>query len=412
MTRHASTGQMRAGAAVIGLSSSFALVGGFASFFMPVFLKESLGFSGATIGLLYAALCVTSLVSAVPAGLCNDRMGSRWLVAAALALAAASVAGLAWFRSLWLYLPLYVFYGLATNVFRISVDSLFLRDEGDPGRFGLYAGTRLAGIGAGTLASGLVLARLGFPETLLLLAALTAALCLVCPVLPRGGGCASKLSGYGEEFLGRPAALFFALWLFLYTAHWGAEFTSYGLFLRTDLGLGLASMGYFMTAQFAVVAAAAWWAGRLLRSGVRPGRLLASGLFLSGIGAVLMAHPSYVSSFIFRGVHEVGDGFLTVVIYVRIKDLFGSQRIGGHLGMVQFVSTLGSLCGSLAFGPLGERLGYGTALAASGLITLCLLPLQALWERRVEGGIAASAGAAAPASGLGRAAGPVARRRS
>ena len=54
----------RAEAAVIGIPASFALVGGFASFFMPVFLRDSLDFSGLAIGLLYGAL---SLSPASPA---------------------------------------------------------------------------------------------------------------------------------------------------------------------------------------------------------------------------------------------------------------------------------------------------------------------------------------------------------
>ncbi len=389
----------RAETALIGLSASFALVGGFATYFMPVFLSESLHFSGATIGLLYAGLSVTSLLSAFPAGVCNDRTGSRAPIAAALLLAAAAIGGLALSHSLWLYMPLYLLYGLAVNVFRISVDSLFLRDERDAARFGLYNGARMAGIGLGTLAAGLLLSQLGFPETMLLLAAATAALCVLCPLVPRGGGgnrCA--LSGYGRD-LGRPAALIFAAWLFLYTMHWGAEYTSYGLFLRRELGLGLAGMGFFMAAQFAVIAAAAWGAGRLLKSGASPERLLAAGLLTSGVGLVLMSYPALLTSFIFRAVHEVGDGLVTVMMYVRVAGLFRSQRIGGHVGVVQFVTTAGCFCGSLIFAPLGASFGYGTALAVSGLVTLSLLPLLALWERRLPAAAAALASAGAGARG-------------
>ena len=386
----------RSEAAVIGLATCFALVGGFASFFMPVFLRDSLGFSGAAIGLLYAALSLTSLASAVPAGLCNDRLGSRLPLLAALLAAAAAVAGLGLCRSLWLYLPLYLTYGLASNVFRVSADSLFLREENDPRRFGLYSAARLAGVGVGTLGCGLLLSRLDFPRTLLLLAGFSAALCLMVPLLPRRGGCRSKLAGYGEEFLGQPAAIFFAGWLFLFTTHWGAEYTSYGLFLRHGLGLSLTAMGYFMAGQFAVVAAAAWGAGRLLRSGVSTSSMLAAGLLASGLGLVLMAVPDLAVSAAFRAVHEVGDGLLTVIMYARIKDLFGSQRIGGHVGLVQFVTTLGALCGSLLFGPLGEAYGYSLPLAASGVITLGLVPLHSLWERRLAGATRAAAGGLAP----------------
>jgi len=398
----------RAEAAVIGLSASFALVGGFASFFMPVFLRDSLGFSGLAIGLLYGALSLTSLACALPVGAANDRLGSRPPLLASVLAAGVAVAGMGLSRSLWLYLPLYVLYGLASNVFRISADSLFLRDENDARRFGLYSAARLAGIGLGTLACGLVVARLDFPRTLLALSGFTLALCLWAPALPRGGGCATRLSGYGQEFLGQPGALFFAGWLFLYTTHWGAEYTSYGLFLRHGLNLSLTGMGLFMTGQFAVIATAAWGAGRLLKAGARAERLLALGLLLSGVGAVVMVTPQLAVSFAFRAVHEVGDGLLTVIMYVRLKELFGSRRIGGHVGLVQVVTTLGALCGSLIFGPLGTRYGYWLPLAASGMITLCLLPLLAVGERRFAATGCAGRRAIALAAG-GSAAGSVAR---
>lgn len=379
-------------AAVLGLSTSFSLVVGFATFFMPVFLRDSLHFSGAAIGLLYAALSLTSLASAFPAGVCNDRAGSRAPLLVAILAAACAVAGQALAHFLWLYLPLYLLYGLASNVFRISLDSLFLRHQNDSRRFGAYSAARLAGLGVGTLSCGWLLARLDFPLTLLLLAGFTLGLVLFLPWLPKSRGCPTRLAGYGEEFLGRPAALFFAAWLFLFTTHWGAEYTSYGLFLRHGLGLSLAGMGYFMTAQFAVVALAAWAGGRLLQAGVGADRLLTTGLVSSGLGAVLMATPDLHTAFVFRAVHEVGDGLLTVVVYVRIASLFGSQRIGGHVGMVQFVSTLGALCGSLVFGPLGASHGYAVPLGVSGLITLGLLPLLALWERRAVLGRACAQG--------------------
>ncbi|WP_264861300.1 hypothetical protein [Klebsiella pneumoniae] len=40
--------------------------------------------------------------------------------------------------------------------------------------------------------------------------------------------------------------LLFAIWLFLFYLHWGAEFTSYGLFLRENLRLSLLGMGFYM----------------------------------------------------------------------------------------------------------------------------------------------------------------------
>jgi predicted MFS family arabinose efflux permease len=42
----------------------------------------------------------------------------------------------------------------------------------------------------------------------------------------------------------------------------------------------------------------------------------------------------------------------------------------------------GILVGSLIFGPLGEKAGYGYPLAISGIITILILPLL-IWSERL-----------------------------
>jgi len=61
--------------------------------------------------------------------------------------------------------------------------------------------------------------------------------------------------------------------------------------------------------------------------------------------------------------------------YTTIARLFHVDRIGGNSSLISLTTTLGTLVGSLIFGPLGASLGYATPLIVSGIISLALLPV-------------------------------------
>jgi len=61
--------------------------------------------------------------------------------------------------------------------------------------------------------------------------------------------------------------------------------------------------------------------------------------------------------------------------YTAITRLFHVDRIGGSASLISLTTTLGTLAGSLLFGPLGAAYRYQVPLIVSGAISLALLPL-------------------------------------
>jgi len=364
------------------LLCSLSAAGAFAlsttAFFMPVYLKQ-IGFSGQQIGVLYAVLSITSIVASFPSGLASDRFFARDLIALALFLMGTSLFIKSETSLFPIFLGAYLAYGLGQNLFRVSLDALLFKTfpQGVGKIYGIFNALRMAGFTLGGVVGGLLLARFDFVFTLKLVSGLYLILIFYRFLLPKNVPVKFGLKRYWFDFW-KPRVLFFALWLYLFYLHWGAEFTSYGLFLRENLGLSLSGMGFYMASEFATVGIASYLMGNLLHRGVSPYFIAALGLFCSGIGHMGMVIENLPVSLFFRLIHGFGDGTIMVLSYVGIAKLFKVERIGGNSGLITFAIMLGSFTGALIFGPLGEKFGYGWPLFVSGLITLLLIPFVLL----------------------------------
>lgn len=355
----------------------FSFVTAFTNFFLPIYFRDTLGYSGAQIGVLFGALALTALVAAVPVGLGADRLTPKRILVVLFLMLALSAFGMARVEGFGACVAVFVVFGIAINGIRISLDTLYLKtDHGDETgeRMGLYQAVRMAGIAVGTAAGGYLLYRVAFASTLIALSLASAAMLLGALGLPSTRTIRLHLAEYRADFLRLKVVLFMA-WLFLFSTHWGAEQTSYALFLQDTLGLSLWQMGLYMGAEFIPLGAAVWWCGRASDQGRSLRAMAVAGLVLSGAGQVAMCVPHVSLSFVARLVHGVGDGALTIVVYVGMAKYFHFDRMGGNYGLVFLIVSAGSVVGSILYGPLGQHYGYAVPLLASGVLTLLISPV-------------------------------------
>ena len=345
-------------------------------FLLPLYLKGSLQFTGGQIGILYAVLSLNAILVSFPVGVIGDRYPARILTRVGLAGTAASLWGLSVVGSFWPFLAVFLAFGLSSQLFRLSLDTLlFKEDHGDaPRRLGHYNAMRMGGMMVGALLGGAAYYWLDFTITLKLFSA--GVLLLIAPTvwLPVTRGVRTPLFAYGRDFLA-PPVLFFATWLFLFTLHWGAEATSLSLFLEKNLGLSPLGVGTYMAGEFGVVALTAYLYGRFWAGRLKPLTFLALALIFSGAGHIMMTYPVLPWSFAWRAVHGFGDGLILMETYATISRLFHVDRIGGNASLISLTTTLGVFAGSLIFGPLGAAYGYQAPLIISGIVSLALLPL-------------------------------------
>jgi len=351
-------------------------------FFLPLFFKDELGFGGGEIGLLFALQAITIMLASAPAGLGNDWVTSRAMIMAGLLAQAAGLALMALVKDFGAYLPVFFVWSLGGGLFKVSLDVQLLKTASQEHRIkGVYRYqlSRYFGASVGALAAGYLLSRLPFSSAMLWGAATYALLALLAWGLPATMVAPSKLGLYKGE-LKKPKVLLMGLWLVLFATHWGAEMTCYGLYLQVDRGLELQEMGgYFAAEMFSIVLLMLW----LLR---KPDKepdirnLAIFGMVLSAIGQISMVFGPIWSSVLFRMVHGIGDGAIFLVFYLGVPRLFALERMGGHAGVVHFMSMAGTILGSLVYGPMGERLGYAVPMWVSGVVIALLAAILLLWR--------------------------------
>lgn len=134
-------------------------------FLLPLYLKGSLHFTGGQIGVLYAVLSLNAILVSFPVGVIGDRYPARILTRVGLAATAASLWGLALVGSFWPFLAVFLAFGLSSQLFRLSLDTLlFKEDHGDaPRRLGHYNAMRMGGMMVGALLGGAAYIGWSFP---------------------------------------------------------------------------------------------------------------------------------------------------------------------------------------------------------------------------------------------------------
>lgn len=340
---------------------------------LPVYF-DILGYTGTQIGVLFSSYAAASLMAALPAGLGNDRLTSRVLVPAALVLQGATLFLMGLVELYPAYLLVYFAYSFGNNSFRISMEMQLLKtDTGQHtgSRVSAFVAWRFGGLAVGMFVIGYLLDKLDFPRTFYLSAACCLALLVPALFLQPTRPAKSKLRMYLKDLKNRRVLLFVG-WLFLFTTHWGVENTCYSLFLRKDLELSLIQMSWYISGEFfAIILTALLLAPRMNRLK----RLTSLGIFglaLSGIGQIGMVYPQVWISFAFRSLHGVGDGAITILMYLGLARLFNIERLGGNSGVINLAMTAGMIAGALIAGPLGGAVSYSLPIWTSGVLVLLL----------------------------------------
>jgi len=350
--------------------------------FIPLFLLQS-GFSGWQMGILISISTLTALLFTFPVGKATDEVSANKVLAVGLILIAVFLFGISKASAFFVLLPLFLVGGLGRNICKISLSSLILKKAKNPHRpkkLAIYQFLGSFGSAIGLLLGGWLLTRLGFDEIFVMCTALVLILAVMAFRLKGTKVIHTTLKGYKLDFF-RKEVVILALIFFLYAIHWGAESTSYTPFLKEYFHLSTSMTGLYISIPIMFLAIVAFFTGDKLDKHLSARKALYLGLFLSAIGHILMTVPHLGVSFLFRIIHEIGDGIMLVLVLVDISKLFPLKRIGGDAGIITVVTIMGSFTGSLIFGPLGFFMGFAWPLIISGLIILVSLALSLIFRR-------------------------------
>ena len=340
----------------------------FVIFFMPIYLKQS-GFNGFEIGFLMAIFSITAIFTYFAIGVVNDILTVKGVLILSLFLLAVFLLGVSTNVSFFALVLLFLVGSMGKDFIRRSLENVVLKITGNETgkKLGTFIFFLTMGTVAGLLTVSFIAGFLDFKSSFLILAGLMLLMILPVITLEKIPVFRSRLLEYKEDVFNKKTLLFSVL-LFIFGLHWGAEHTSYSLYLQEGLGLGLFNIGIYMAIPIAFYAITGLYFGRKIDDAWSYKKLFIIGIFISGIGHFFMVNSDVLISFLFRVFHEIGDGLFEVTKMVWVSLLFSRERIGGSFGVVMTISMLGAFTGSLIFGPMGEALGYGVPLQISGII--------------------------------------------
>jgi DHA1 family quinolone resistance protein-like MFS transporter len=352
-------------------------------FFLPIFLKD-LGMTGLQIGSLMGLFSITGLVLVFPAGILNDSLQSRHLISFSfVALTAFYLV----FPRLSEYSSLFIAFsilGVCLNLLEVSFNSIVykLSDEAHGITMGRYNFSKMFGLSFGLLLSGIVLTMVSKKFLFIGSAILSVFMILVSLKLPSTSAKFVGLKSYGSRFF-RKEVIYYLTIMSLFAFHWGAEMTSYSLFLKKNLGLNWMQLGIYTSIPIMVLAVSSLKVGKALSQKMDFIQLLIYGLILSGVFHIVMVIPNVYGSFFARILHEAGDGIVLTLNYYVVSQLFGKEEVGGLGALCHLVNISSAFIGAMVFGNMGEAWGYQWPMIVSGVIGLTPVPLVFLLRNKM-----------------------------
>ncbi|MBW3012896.1 MFS transporter [Candidatus Woesearchaeota archaeon] len=348
----------------------------FTMLFLPIYFLQ-LGFNGWQTGVLLSLFTISALLVSFPIGIASDRLGSKHLIMMGLLLLAVFSFGIGYLQNFWLFVILFLVGGFGNMLVQISVLSVTFRvvknfHRGT--RFGIFNSFSHMGSAVGIFIGGFLLMKSGFSPVLKFAGGMFVILIIFAFFIPKTRKSKFALKFYELDFFQKPVIIFIIL-MFLYSLHWGAEKTSFALFLQTVIGLDKVQIGIYIAAAIVFLVLFSYFFGKKLDHRFGDMKLLYIGLILSGVGHIFMTYPNLYFSFFFRVVHEIGDAGVLLISFMAVSKLFSLKRIGGDGGALRAIMIFGSFAGALIYGPVGYKFGYQWPILISGIIILitCLL---------------------------------------
>ncbi len=337
-------------------------------------LFEELGLTGSQRGDIFSIVPLFAILATFWLGVLSDRVDARYVASMGLILIACFLVGVANTTAYLGFLVLFALSGIANQAFTIGTNAYFFKGVGK-GRdksvhISKFGASSSFGIAAAFLTGPLLVKTMGL-QTALHVGAFIA-LCFVPLLMTLRPAKAQtmSISGYFKLFKNKQVFLF-ATMIFLFAFHWGTETTCYTPFLVHNLKLQEHHLGFFMGPPILMLGCSTLIFGRLGQKSVGPLTVLFAAFFLSGAGAIGMVTSSSVKmAFVWRLIHEAGDGAYLLFMLDGINRLFSEERAGGCAGLVWFTAMCSSALSSFIAAPIGAQYGYALPQAAAGALAL------------------------------------------
>ncbi len=340
---------------------------------MPIYFQE-LGFTGMQIGVYFSVSSVAALLISLPMGISTDRKHLKSIFMLSFLLVGLSYLGFFISRSFFVFCIFALIGSFGNRFYAIAQNTMFFKLNGadNQRQTGIFILLTMIAAGIGMMSGGVLIAAFHFRTVFAFMMCCYLALIGLAYFLPRTETVVIQLVEYRKTIF-TPQALSLIAIFMLSSSHWGAESVSYGPYLREALGLKFWQVGVFTGAGVMTVGFGAYGGVLMLRRGwIKDLQvMLLLGLAFAGSCHILMTIPHNVYwAFVFRAIHEIGDGFMLVIFYHGIARVFQLDRIGGCAAFITLGQSASSLASGMAFGYISQTFGHQWSLIISGIVLL------------------------------------------
>ncbi len=338
-------------------------------FLIPLYFLK-IGFNGWQIGMIVSLYGFAPLLFSFPTGWINDRLSIKRVIQGGLLAQSLLFLLIGRTENFLLMSFLFLLLGIANNALDVSTNSLYYKDEtamDQNKKYGLLSFWLALGMAVGTLFGGTLTYFTSFHVMFDVYSLFMLFVLFAVRDFGQEKFESVSLKEYRLNLL-NPKTIFFSIMIFILTLHWGAEGTVYSPFLKRYFELNNLQLALYISLPLFALAFSAFFIGLLRYNALMNKRLFLLSMFISGLGLILMVNRNVYFSFLFRIVHEIGDGFMGALVVLFISRLFEKKSIGGSSGILLAVMTLGHTVGALFFSPLGYRVGLSYPFIVAGLL--------------------------------------------
>jgi len=338
-------------------------------FLIPLYFLK-IGFNGWQIGVIISLYAFAPLLFSFPTGWINDRVSIKRVIQGGLFVLSLVFLLIGRSENFLLMAFFFLLLGMANNALDVSTNSLYFKDETDLNlnkKYGLLSFWLSLGTAVGTLLGGILIYLTSFHTLFHVYSLFILIVLVLIGDIGREKFESVSIKEYKLSLFNKKTMLFSIL-IFVLALHWGVEGTVYSPFLKRFFHLNNLQLSLYISLPLFALAFSAFFIG-LLKYNIRVNkRLYLLAMSISGLGLILMVNSSVYLSFLFRIVHEVGDGFFGALNVLFISRLFEKKSIGGSSGVLLAVMTLGHMVGALFFSPLGYKVGLNYPFIVAGLL--------------------------------------------
>jgi len=337
--------------------------------FAPAYLK-SIHLSGTRIGILTSMIYIFPAIFYPSAGYLCDVLSPKIVLISGFILFFVFSFFIGLLKNFELLLLVYIAGSIGMAFINISIDTIFYREEKPEKNFSGYIGSGGIGMGIGYIIAGFLTQNAGFLIFFYLLSGislLTSFLSLKFlkhekPII---------ISHSHDKFWRDRKFILLLLVNIFHGLHFGAETSALAIFFKNGPKLNETEIGIVLGLSIFFLSFCGLLTKRFSEMGIRGKRLYSIGLFLSGIGSILMVFSKgFGPVLFFRFLHVAGDAFIFVGSRELASSIFGEERIGRIWGGIRSGVALSAFIGAIISGVLIQFVNSSAPFIVSGISSI------------------------------------------